>query len=84
MVAAITLNERSGLELTMTPMPALGAVKAVLPAQFEKRLAAGFFGAEFFEKSGQAHVFLKLNDISSHVVTACLSDGYDAISGPSQ
>jgi len=84
MMAAITLNERSGLELTMAMMTTLGAVKAVRPAQFEQRLPAGFFGAEFFETCEQAHAFLKLNHISSHVVTSGLSDGYDAISGPSQ
>lgn len=68
-VAAITLNDRSGFELTSAVMPALGALKAVRPTQLDKRCSADFFDTESVEKIEQAHALRKPDHSSSHVIS---------------
>lgn len=83
-MAAMALNQLAGLEPAVTVMVARWTTETLGPTQVKQCLPAGVFGAEFLQELGQTHAFLELNHVSGHVVTPCLSDGYDATRWPSQ
>lgn len=84
MVASMALKYLARVQFTVGTVAALRAAEASRPAQLEKRVPAGLFGAVAFEEFGQTETFLKLNRIPSHFVTSCLSSGYDGSKRPSQ